>query len=112
MPQCSSRAQVANVQLFDLSVDPSEKINLVKGAGAGSCCRPGVDAPLQGPEGRLASACYEAALYPGARTSSARGGNRTEGGDMGLDRAMVVCCHLETAAVAFASDNLAFFGRH
>ncbi|CAM9705603.1 unnamed protein product [Scytosiphon promiscuus] len=110
-----THAEVANVQLFDLSVDPREKINLVQDAGAGTCCRVGANPrhsdSWHPPTGVLSSACYKATQHPSVPTSSPRAEAQVAGDRMELDRAMVVCCHLETAAVAFASDSLAFFGR-
>lgn len=63
-------------------------------------------------EGEVAVSCHEAAQYPT---------NLLEMGDQDGDRGALVskaevlvlevCCRLETAAVAFAGDNLEFFGR-
>ncbi len=88
----------------------------MKEVGTGSCCRKaGGRGGLSVPglwEGEVSSSCFEAARYP---ASLLRRKNFWEGAESLAERATVlaleVCCHLEVAAVSFARDNLAFFGR-
>eukprot|EP00903_Cladosiphon_okamuranus_P013725 g12778.t1 len=115
-----THAEVEEAQLFDLSVDPRETNNLMKDADRGSCCLAAMFAAEETPEGPsrppwegdVAVSCYEAAQYP--TNLLERGGQEGDRGAL-VSKAEVfaleVCCHLETAAVAFAGDNLEFFGR-
>lgn len=113
--------QVEEAQLYDLSVDPRETNNLLKNVRRGSCCRalapadeasPDGGSPLPPREGEVAISCYEAAQYP---TDLLQRAGREDDREALVSKAevlaMEVCCHLETAAVAFAGDNLEFFGR-
>ena len=88
----------------------------MKEVSTGSCCRTAAQVGLRsssGPrEGEVSSSCFEAAQYP---ASLLRTGELAESAEARADRVMIlifeVCCHLETAAVTFAGDNLTFFGR-
>lgn len=118
---CSLNTQIEEAQLFDLSADPRETDNLLKDADRGSCCLAETSAAEASPErpspivreGEVAVSCHEAARYPAGLLE----GRDQEDEDDTLVvtqatvLAMEVCCHLETAAVTFAGDNLAFFGR-
>lgn len=66
----------------------------------------------------MAYSCHEAAQYPAdlleggvGREDDGRGAPASTGAKKKRALAAEVCCHLETAAVAFARDNLEFFGR-
>lgn len=67
--------------------------------------------PVRGAE--VAVSCFEAAQYPANLLEKLAGGVDDSGALVATSEVMAleVGCHLETAAVAFAGDNLEFFGR-
>eukprot|EP00752_Nemacystus_decipiens_P018448 g16538.t2 len=115
-----THAEVEEAQLFALSRDPRETENLLRDADRGSCCLAAMSAASDaGPgsssrfrEAGVAVSCHEAAQYP-ADLLEISGQEDDRGALVAKAEvlAMEVCCHLETAAVTFAEDNLEFFGR-
>ncbi|CAM9746443.1 unnamed protein product [Ectocarpus sp. 6 AP-2014] len=100
-----THVEVLHAQLFALSLDPRETENLNEIAGSGSCCPIDDKASLSSPyaprEETMSASCDKAARYTAQVVLH---------GD-GKEDAAEVCCLLETAAVAFVKNNLAFFGR-
>ena len=121
----ATHVQVEEAQLFDLSLDPRETNNLLQAADRGSCClaamsaasddaRPDSSSPTRD-KPQVAVSCFEAAQFPtNILEMISQEDDRPPPGVLVAKAeilAMEVCCHLETAAVAFAGDNLEFFGR-
>lgn len=114
-PSCDGlRVQVVSAQLFDLSSDPWERHSLLK-EGAGGCCPmndvPYVASSTQSPVSLSCGAAGQISVPPiepdeGATTP------KGEGAAAAREKTYKeACCHLQRAAMAFAGDNLRFFGR-
>ena len=119
--------QVVNAQLFNLSEDPQEQQTLLERGGAGGCCltttspdqsatiitNPDLSAALEvmatlvDGASQVSTSCLAAA----ATSAPPQGGGGPGGVVQGEGAFLGVCCHLQRAAIAFAGDNLRFFGR-
>lgn len=99
--------QVVNAQLFALDghlSDPRETSSLLE-VGAGGCC----GSPPSGIEGARRTSHREGqdsgspSLSQSCRAAASLVG--------GVDEAREACCHLQMAAISFATNSLRFFGR-